>query len=166
MSDGAGPRLVLLGGPPGVGKSSALARLERKLARGACLDADDVRRFRPAENGTAELEAGVRNVIAVLRGYLEARAPVVVLAWVLADPRLVERILSELDGLYGSVTRLYLVASHAALEARLRREPERPHSLEYALAKLAQIEALPQPKLDTTGLDADAVAERILAQLG
>jgi DNA polymerase III delta prime subunit len=159
------PKLVLLGGPPGVGKTSVLARLERKLARGAFLDADDVRRFRPTAQDAAPLEAGVRNVIAVLRGYLEARPPLVVLAWVLANPMLVERILGGLAGLYGSVQMLYLVTTPAELEARCASEPERTHSLAYALAKLAEIERLPHPKLDTTGLDAEAVAERILAAI-
>jgi DNA polymerase III delta prime subunit len=166
VSPGAeAPRLVLIGGPPGIGKTSLLTCLERRLAQSACLDADDVRRFHPSqlERGGA---AGVQNVIAVLRGYLEAGFPLVILTWVLADPQLVERILKGLDGLYGSLLLVHLVASPAALEARCLRQPDRNRPWEVVLLKLRQIEALPTPKIDTTGVEAEAVADRLIALIG
>lgn len=160
------PKLVLIGGPPGVGKSSVLAALERKLERCACLDADDVRRFHPSQLAERGGEAGVRNVTAVLRGYLEAGFPLVVLTWVLADPQLVERILKGLDGLYRSLLFVHLVASPAALQARCQRQPDRSRPREVVLGKLQQVEALPTPKIDTTGLETEAVADRLIALIG
>lgn len=159
------PRLVLIGGPPGIGKTSLLACLERKLTQSACLDADDVRRFHPSLLDERTGAMGVQNVIAVLRGYLEAGFPLVILTWVLADPQLVERILKGLEGLYGSHLLVHLVASPAALEARCQRQPDRSRPWAYVQQKLRQIEALPTAKIDTTGLDSEAVAERVVAIL-
>ncbi|HXZ85109.1 MAG TPA: zeta toxin family protein [Myxococcota bacterium] len=159
------PKLVLIGGPPGIGKTSLLACLERRLERSACLDADDVRRFHPSQLAERGGEAGVQNVIAVLRGYLEARFPLVILTWVLADPQLVERILKGLEGLYGSLLCVHLVASPAALQARCQRQPDRNRPWEYARLKLQQIEALPTPKIDTTGLEAESVADLVIARI-
>jgi predicted ABC-type ATPase len=159
-------RLVLIGGPPGVGKSSLLACLERRLAHGACLDADDVRRFHPAQLAERGGEAGVQNVIAVLRNYLAAGFPLVVLAWVLADPQLVERILKGVEGLYGELRFVHLVASPAALEARCLRQPDRDRPREVVQRKLQQIRALPTAKIDTTGLETEAVAQRVMELIG
>ena len=160
------PRLVLIGGPPGVGKTSLLACLERKLERSACLDADDVRRFHPSQLDEQVLSIGVENVIAVLRGYLEGPFQQVILTWVLADPKLVERILAGLDGLYGSLLVVHLVASPAALQARCGRQPDRERPWELVQAKLQQIHAQPTAKIDTTALEAEAVADRVIALIG
>jgi len=160
------PRLVLIGGPPGVGKTSLLACLERRLERSACLDADDVRRFHPSQLDERVLSIGVENVIAVLRGYLDGPFQQVILTWVLADPTLVERILAGLDGLYGSLLFVHLVASPAALQARCRRQPDRKRPWELVQAKLQQIHAQPTAKIDTTGLEAEAVADRVIALIG
>jgi hypothetical protein len=158
------PKLVLIGGPPGVGKTSVLSHLPRAFERCACLDADDVWRVHPFEVGGPARGIPDRNVTAVLRGYLEARYPFVFLAWVLARRRKIERILGGLGGLYGSALVLHLVASREALAERVRaKRGERGLVLEYALGKLAEIEALPFPKIDTTELAPQAVAEQIAA---
>jgi hypothetical protein len=160
------PKLVLIGGPPGVGKTSVLPHLLRAFERCAGLDADDVWRVHPFEVGGPARGIPDRNVTAVLRGYLEAGYPFVFLTWVLARPRKIERILAGLEGLYGSALVLHLVASRAALEERVRaKRGERGLTLDYALAKLAEIEGLPFPKIDTTHLAPEAVAREIGARV-
>jgi stage III sporulation protein SpoIIIAA len=72
--------LVLLGGPPGVGKTTTLRRLPHLFERCALLDADDVWRVHPFEVTDSTRSIAEGNVIAVLRGFLEARYPIVVLA--------------------------------------------------------------------------------------
>ena len=89
-------KLVLIGGPPAVGKSSALAYLERAFERCACLDADDAWRVHPLEVNDATRAIAERNIIAVLRGYLEAGYPLVFLTWVLANPQLIDHLLHGL----------------------------------------------------------------------
>ena len=99
----------------------------------------------------------------VLRGYLEEGYPLVFLSWVLANPELVTRVLDGVAGLHDSTLLLYLVAAPETLEARCLRQPERVRPLDYTLAKLQQIEALPHPKIDTTRLAPEEVAARIVA---
>ncbi len=159
-------RLVFIGGPPAVGKSTVLELLPERVGACACLDADDVRRIYPLDYRAPETKAlAEHNVTAVLRGYLEAGAPVVFLAWVLANPVLIETLLAPLRGTYDSLTILYLVASPEALAARCAREPERGRVERYGLEKLREIESLPHPRIDTTNLDPAAVAQRIVDSL-
>jgi DNA polymerase III delta prime subunit len=153
--------LVLLGGPPGVGKTTTLRRLPRLYERCALLDADDVWRVHPFEVNDVTRSIAEGNVIAVLRGFLEARYPIVFLAWVLANPRLIERILGGLQGCYDDSVIVHLVASRETLQERSQHKFERGLIPEYQLFKLQQIEALPFPKIDTTTLTTAEVAERI-----
>jgi predicted ABC-type ATPase len=110
-------KLVLIGGPPGVGKTSVLAYVERAVDRCACLDADDAWRVQP----------------------------------------------SEIDE--SSTLILHLVASPDALKARCARQSNRTRPIEYALLKLEQIEQLPYPRIDTTHLGAEAIADLIVARV-
>lgn len=159
-------KLVLIGGPPGVGKTTVIGHLEHAFERCACLDADDAWRVHPRELVDERLRPiAVGNVVAVLRGYLEAGFPLVLLTWVLADPKMIERILKGLDGLYGSALILHLVASREVLEDRFRRKRGGGKLMDYALFKLSQIEALPYPKIDTSDLASEAVSERIVAEV-
>ena len=139
-----------------------LGYVERAFDRCACLDADDVWRVRPSEIDRPFAE---RNVTPVLRGYCDAGYPFVFLSGVLANPQLIERILGALAGLYTSTLILHLVASPEALIARCTGQPERRHSIEYALLKLKQIEQLPYPRIDTSHLRAEAVADLIVARV-
>ncbi|HTO54392.1 MAG TPA: hypothetical protein VMR50_13495 [Myxococcota bacterium] len=159
-------RLYLIGGPPAVGKSTVLVHLQRKLERCACLDADEVWRVKPFDVAEPYGALFGRNVNAVLRGYLEARLPLVFVSWVFANPELVKRVTDGMGGRYHSLRIVYLVASPQALAARHRADPERARLLDYGLGKLAEIQALPEPKIDTTGLAPEAVADRLIELLG
>src|SRR5262245_32837179 len=139
-------QLVLIGGPPAVGKTRVLAHLERILERCACLDADEVWRIHPFEVTDATRALAERNITAVLRSYLESEYPIVVATWVLHRADLIERLLGNLAGAYQSARVLHLVASRESIEARLASEPERGRRLDHALERLEQIQALPYPK--------------------
>jgi shikimate kinase len=158
-------RLVLIGGPPGIGKSTVLRHVERAFERCACLDADDAWRVRPFEVTPETGPLFMRNVQEVLRGYLEAGVPLVVLTWVLANPELIKRLLDGLDGRFEDVLILHLVASPEALADRCARDAERPRAIPYVLRKLEEIRALPYAKIDVTGLETRAVGARIVAEI-
>ena len=154
------PRLLLLGGPTGVGKSSTLERLESRLPRLAVLDADDVWRVSEdlAVDGTRGI--AIANVAGVLRGYARAQCETAILGWVFARSELYQPVIDQLKVDFESIHQLYLVASEAALEARLARRNDLDR-LAYSLSRLALIKDLPHPKIDTTHLTSDEVAERI-----
>lgn len=157
--------LVFIGGPPGVGKSTVLRHVERSLDRCACLDADDVWRVHPFAIDESLGPIFEHNVVTVLRGYLQARYPVVILGWVLANPDLFGRLLDSVAGRYDALLQLYLTASPEALRHRADGQPDRAATPEYVRLKAAQIEALPHPKIDTTDLTPAEVASRIVSAI-
>ena len=158
------PKLLLLGGPTGVGKSTILSLLAARLSNTAVLDADDVWRISPdlAIDGTRGI--AIANVVAVMRGYAEANRGLGILTWVFAKPELYEPVIAGLRDSFESIHQLYMVASPEKLELRLT---ERGHAdrLEYSITRLRLIEKLPYPKIDTTNLTPAEASDRILGHI-
>ena len=157
-------RLVLLGGPTGVGKSTTLARLLNKLPKLALLDADDVWRISDdlAVEGTRKFAIG--NVVSVLQGYTLAGCETAILGWVFARSLLYEPVIAGLKGSFDETHQLYLTASPEALRVRLESRNEL-HRLDYSISRLELIEKLPYPKIDTTGLSPDDVVARVVEHI-
>jgi len=158
-------RLVLLGGPTGVGKTTALKNLQGRLSGVALLDADDVWRVSDDLGVPENREIAIGNTISVMRGYFEAGCETGILSWVFARALLYQPVLDGLEDLVDSTQVLYLISSPQALEARLLARGQ-PELLDYSLSRLALIDALPFPKLDTTDLSPGEVADRICSSLG
>ena len=143
-------RLVLLGGPPGVGKSTVAARLRGRFANSTVLDADDF--------------DSLPDVVAALRDSFETGSELVVLAWVFARAALYQPVLDSLSDLAERSLVIHLVASRDALERRLAERGE-PEKLKYALGRLELIEQLPFARIDTSRLSADAAAACVTAAI-
>ena len=154
--------LLFLGGPPAVGKTTVAPLLAKRLEPCAWLEADDLWRIVPWEVTPKTRALVESNVTSVLREFLRAEYDHVFLTWVLHREDLVERLLAPLRPLAEATHVVHLTASPAALEARLAEEPSRDRSLDVALERLSQIEALPYPKVDTSSLEPSDVADRIL----
>lgn len=159
-------KLVLIGGPPGVGKSTVLPRLPGAFDRCAWLDADDVWRVHPDELVAPQRAWADENVIAVLRGYLAAGFPLVFLGWVLANPDKIRRILDGLAGAYESHLVVHLTASPEALKERSEAKYARGLAAEYQDLKAKQIDALPFPRIDTSLLAPDEVVRELARLVG
>src|SRR5262245_36449799 len=123
------PKLVLIGGPPAVGKSSVLRHLARLATPCAVLDPDALSPLEPRLLSDSEREAWVERVIAALGRALDTHS-LVFMGWVLANPLLVQRVLDGVAGRYDSLARVYLVATPEALAARHRAEPARARELD------------------------------------
>lgn len=156
--------LILLGGPPGVGKSTVLRLLDGRLSHTALLDADDVRRISPDLASTIDPHYGVNNVVAVLRGYFAAGVARCVVAWVFARPALYLPVIAGVADLTSTHRQLYLTASKDALTRRLVTRG-RPELVDYALGKRTLIANLPYRQIDTTTLAPTAVADRLAREI-
>lgn len=157
-------RLVLLGGPTGVGKSSVLRLLAGRLPKSGVLDADDVWRV-SGDLATAERRPNaIGNVVAVMRGFFEAGCEIGVLGWVFARAELYQPVIDALADVTNQVQMLYLVAGTDVLAARLAARGDE-HLLDYATGRLAMIEVLPFPKIDTTHLTPEQAAEEVRAAI-
>ena len=160
VAKSSGSVLVLLGGPTGVGKSSALEHLSYSMPKCAVLDADDVWRV-GSELGLPEnRQIAIQNTISVMQGYFQAGCEIGILAWVFARELLYGPVLEAMKEDDIPVLQLYLIADERRLEQRLRQRGEL-NRLEYSISRLRLIEELPYPKIDTSNLTPVEVAESV-----
>ena len=152
------PKLLFLGGPPGIGKTTVAPLLAAALEPCAWVDADDLWRIHPFAMTDAAKQMVESNIVHVLGGFLRAGYPRVFMTWVLHRSDLIERLLEPLQVEAAQV--VHLTAEPACLRARLASRPEQP-SASRALERLAQIQALPYAKLDTTELSPLQVAAEL-----
>jgi predicted ABC-type ATPase len=157
-------KLVLLGGPTGVGKSTVLRELEGRIGKSALLDADDVWRASPSLGVSANRHLAIQNVVSVMRGYFEAGCEIALVSWVFARSELYQPVIDGLEDRADSIQMLYLVADPKSIASRLRKREE-SEKLEYALSRLTLIESLPFAKLDTTPLAPVQVADWICGEV-
>lgn len=157
-------KVVLLGGPTGVGKTTVLKLLEDRLPRSAILDADHVWRISQdlAVEGTRSI--ALSNVIGVIQGYIQAGCEVAILSWVFARPQLYEPVIDGLSDSVDSIHQLYLIASPEALQHRLENRQDSDR-FDYSISRLELINQLSYPKIDTTQLSPAEVADQIITHI-
>ena len=157
-------KLVLLGGPTGVGKTTALRGIQGRFDASALLDADDVWRVGSKLATPANRIMAIRNVTNTMRGYFEADCELGIVSWVFARPELYQPVIDALKNHVDSIQQLYLVADPETLEVRLKERGE-PDRIEYALSRLELIESLPFTKIDTTNLSCEQVVDAICQEI-
>ena len=157
-------KLVLLGGPTGVGKSTAMALLQGQIEKSALVDADDVWRV----SGDLAIESNrpvaIGNVVSVVRGYFAAGCETAIVSWVFARPALYTPLIKAFRDDVDAILQIYLVASADILRQRLaaRGDDDR---FEYSVTRLDLIEALPFARIDTSDLDAAQVADLLEVEI-
>jgi len=157
-------RLVLLGGPTGVGKSTALKALKHRLPQCATLDADDVWQVSPSLAVPENRGRAIDNVTSVLHGYLDAGCQTAVVAWVFARPLLYQPVIEAVGDRVDEVCQLYLTASPEALQQRLINRGEEDRWA-YALSRLELVNALDFDRLDTTDMAPDTIVDWLCDRL-
>ena len=157
--------LIIINGAPGVGKSIVGRLLLSKLSHSAFLDGDDVWQINPFEVNEITKDIVERNVASVLRNYLEANYEYVILAWVLHQQSIIDRLLSRLDNLKFNVHVFTLIADEEVLLRRLQTNKGRRTDPNIALDRLRQSLKLRTEKIDTTMLGPEVIVDRILNTL-
>jgi hypothetical protein len=156
---------VLIGGPPGVGKSAVASRLSEMLDECAWLDGDDVWRVRPFRVDADSVALAERNIADVLRNYLLSGCPHVILTWVLHRREIIDRILEALDGVSFDVSSFTLVCDPGTLESRWRTSHPAEGRAALPLRRLRECMELNSVHIDTSALDVEQVASAVLDAL-
>lgn len=160
--------LYLIGGPMGVGKTTACRELSRMLPRSVFLDGDWCWQADPFQV-TEETRAMVLdNIRHLLGNFLRCSAyEHVVFCWVMHEQAIVDAVL---DGLplatcEAQVRHVSLVASEDVLRERVERDIEEGRrdadAAARSLAYLSRYRSLDAPVVDTTGLSPHEVARCI-----
>ena len=159
-------KLILIGGPPGIGKTTVAHLLWHELEHCAWLEGDAVWKIRPFSVTPASKRLAEANIISVLRNYLESGYAHVLLSWVLHRLDLIQRLVAPLEGLAKEVHRFTLVATPEVLRERFELDPKRGRFSTLPLWRLEEAASLPTRQIDTTSLSPSEVARIILTELG
>ena len=164
-------RLIVIGGPMGVGKTTTCRELQRRLPDNAFLDGDwcwDVRPFVV----NAETRAMVLdNICHLLNNFLRCGAyENVIFCWVLHEQAILDEIVRRLD-LSGVEPRCFsLIASADALRRRIMEDVNRglrdASAIERGLAYLEKYDRVESEKLDVSEIGPAEAAEAIMRRCG
>jgi cytidylate kinase len=158
-------KLILIGGPPGVGKSAVASILWTMLDRSAWLDGDDVWRIHPFRVDPERVALAEDNIAAVLRNYLLSGCSHVILTWVLHRQEIIDRILGGLDGIPFDALFFTLVCDSITLESRWRASHPTEEDVGLPLRRLRECAELNSTQIDTSELSAEQVASAIAEDL-
>lgn len=158
------PKLVLLGGPTGVGKSTVMRLLENRIPHAALLDADDVWRVSKELTVEQNRHIALSNVVSVMRGYFEGGCETGILSWVFARSALYDPVIAGLEDMVDSIDQIYLTSTMAEIRRRLHKRGDEER-VEYSKTRLALIDSLPFTKIDTSRMTPEMVATAIISHI-
>ena len=159
--------LWLIGGPMGVGKTTACRLMQQRLPRCAFLDGDWCWEIRPF-TVTEETKALVMdNIVHMLRGYLACTAVErVVFCWVMHQQAILDDLLARLPLEGVRVHALSLVCTEVELARRLQRDVDaglrQADVIPRSLERLQHYAALDTRRLEVTHLTPAETAEALL----
>jgi cytidylate kinase len=152
--------LILIGGPPWVGKTTCAQEVFASLPNSAWLDGDDVWRVNPFTVEDPRLRNSDRNMAFVLNTYLQSRFNYVIFSSVvLTDKPITDGILNAVESQDYDILFFMLTGSPSALKARsaARDNNAVPESRFLRAAKAQRA-----IHIDTTNMTPSAVVRAIL----
>ena len=158
------PCLILLGGAPGVGKSTVANLLRQHLAPSVWLDGDDLWRMHPFAVTPRSKEMVLRHIRWLLTSFLSEPFDYVLFSWVMHEPGIAQQILRVLDPAGHILLHVTLACSEQTLLKRISGDSaERDPAL--CLDRLRSVRQNYPGAVDTDALDPEQTAKLILGMI-
>ncbi len=163
--------LYLIGGAMGVGKSTVSQILKKRLPNAVYLDGDwcwDASPFQVTEETKTMV---LDNICHLLGNFLKCSAyENIVFSWVMHEQTIIDSILSKLPLSACQIRNISLVCNEETLIARLDKDISTglrtADVVERSLARLPLYSRLNTEKVETSGKNAEAVADAIMLNKG
>lgn len=159
--------LYMIGGTMGIGKSTVCHILNQKLAHSVFLDGDwcwDADPFVVTDETKAMV---MDNITHLLNNFIHCSAyENILFCWVMHEQSIIDALLSQLDTTSCRVINVSLVCQEEKLISQLKQDVacgrRQPDVIERSSQRLALYAGLNTIKVDTTNLDPEAVAEKLM----
>ena len=159
-------KLIFIGGPPGVGKTTVAKAVLQRLQHAIRVDGDDLwYHMNPWVVNDVTKTMAIKNIQAVLANFLDAEFSYVILSWVLHQQEIVDAILSGLRPREFDLYFITLICDEHELSGRWEHD-SRGALNDCAKERLAQCRGLKALKIDTTGKDPSGIAQELLTMIG
>ena len=159
-------RVIIINGPMGVGKTAVGKCIAEKIPGTAFIDGDWCMDIHPFVGNRETKAMAVDNILHMIRNYLQcSECRMVVLAWLMDDPWVLQRITDGIQALQADLQNVTLVCDQESLIRRWKQDRtcawRTGHWLEVSLKSLPYFLSMGST-VDTSALPADRVADLIL----
>ncbi|TCL72444.1 broad-specificity NMP kinase [Hydrogenispora ethanolica] len=159
-------KLIIINGPPGVGKTTVCRELHRRLAPSVWLDGDWCWMMNPFVVTEENCRMVEDNITHLLRNFLSNSSfEYVLFNWVMHYEFIFDLILAPLRDIPIELVKISLVCSPEALRERMARDGRTEEQITLSLERLKLYHSLNTAKIDTSSLPAADVVARVLRQI-
>ncbi len=165
-------RLIFIGGPMGVGKTSVSKLLQTKLKNTVYLDGDWCWFTNPWILTDETRKMVIDNIVYLLNNFIKNQSyENIIFSWILYSDEIIGEITSRLNMNCVSFYNFSLIASEREIVKRLNKDLEEGIRSEHvvierSLARLKQFKDINTIKIDTSSLKIKEVVIKILNEVG
>ncbi|AKI97648.1 AAA family ATPase [Kosmotoga pacifica] len=155
--------LIIINGPPGIGKSTISSRLLQMLEDSVWLDGDWCWMMNPWVVNEETKEIALKNITFCLNIFLKSKSyKRIIFSWVMHKKEIFDDVLSRLDGIPFKKHMITLMASPEALENRMKAGGRKEEKIKSALKSLPLYHELNTTIIDTSNKSVDETLEILL----
>ncbi|QVK19862.1 AAA family ATPase [Mycoplasmatota bacterium] len=144
-------KLVIIHGPPGVGKTTVCKSLYKNVDRSVWLDADWCWMMNPFEVTDENKQMVVDNIIHLLRNFLNnSSLDYVIFCWVIHKEFIFDIILKGLSDLNFELQKITLTCSSESLRNRMENDNRTKHQINSSIESMKDYYDFDTLKIDTT----------------
>lgn len=151
-------KLVIVNGPPGVGKTTVCQKLYKSIDKSVWLDGDWCWMMSPFVVNQENKQMVEDNITYMLSNFLQnSSIETIIFNWVIPKETVFDSILDKLTGIEFDLYRFTLVASESSLKERMTKDGRCQELIQRSVTVMDTYRAMSTIKIDTSEIDADAI---------